>query len=672
MRLAFTHNLRVSSAEEQAEFDSPETIAALRTALAELGHEVHLVEVSELASHLVARLEALNPDLVFNTAEGSHGRYREAFYPALFEQLRLPFTGSDAYVCALTLDKQATKLLCANRGIPTPKWFYFDGSQPWSPPSLRYPVIVKPNFEGSSKGITSDSVLENEAELRATVERLLARYETGVLVEEYIEGVDVTVPFLAGADTEAGGVLEPASYAFDSAVVGDRKYVIYDYTLKNDHSEAVRVQVPADVPAAVREKAREYTRRVCEGLGVQDFARVDFRVTPEGEVYFIEVNALPSLEPGASIYESAARCGLTSVSSVLEAIVESAAKRYDLHPVERKREGMRIGITFNLKRVDPRTGVDRDAEFDTEETVNAIKSAIEKLGHEAVLLEATPELLHVLPAAEVDVVFNIAEGLRGRNREAQIPAVLELLEIPYTGSDPATLAITLDKGLAKRLVREAGIRTPGSLLLTEPDVSHVDLRFPLIVKPNAEGSSKGVTSASVVHDRGELAERVAELVSKYRQNALVEEYLPGREFTVAVLGEQEPRVLPAMEIVFDAAAGKFPVYTYGHKLETEAGVRYVAPAPVPPALADELREVALGCFWALGCRDVARIDLRLDTEGRPNFIECNPLPGLTPNWSDLCLIAKAAGIDYDSLIGEILAPAIRRWRVANSRDEENE
>ena len=256
MRIAFTHNLQVSSSEEQAEFDSPATITALRNALTELGHEVHLVEVSELASHLVARLESLHPDLVFNTAEGSHGRYREAFFPALFEQLRLPFTGSDAYVCALTLDKQAAKLMVATQGVPTPRWVYYDGSTPFAPPDLRFPVIVKPNFEGSSKGITAESVVDTPAALEELVARLIDRYATGLLIEEFIDGKDVTVPFLAGADTEFDGVLEPASYGFDASVVGDRKYVIYDYALKNENPEAVSVQVPADVPDVTRRRLR--------------------------------------------------------------------------------------------------------------------------------------------------------------------------------------------------------------------------------------------------------------------------------------------------------------------------------------------------------------------------------------------------------------------------------
>lgn len=662
MKIAFTHNLKLADTEEQAEFDSPETIAALAGALRNLGHNVHLVEVSGLASRLVARLEALRPDLVFNTAEGSHGRYREAFFPALFEQLRIPFTGSGAYVCALTLDKQASKMLVADRGVSTPRWTFHDGVTPWDPPEFRYPVIVKPNFEGSSKGITERSVVTSREELDALVEEMIERYPSGLLCEEFIEGIDVTVPYL-----QTVGVLTPASYSFAPEAIAGRRWILYDYELKNQTADAVSVRVPAEIPDTVAAEVRAQAEQVVKVLGLLDVARVDFRVTPDGSVYFIEVNALPSMEPGASLYESAAAQGFETVESVLEQVMASAIQRQQIRVRDRDGSPIRVGLTFNLKRVDPRTGSDVDAEYDSPATVAAIRGALEALGHDVVDLEATPELLTLLPAAQVDVVFNIAEGLHGRNREAQVPAVLELLGIPYTGSDPATLAITLDKALAKRLVREAGLATPRSVLVSSVDaIDALDLRFPVIAKPNAEGSSKGVTAASVCVDRDALRARVAEMTQQYRQVALVEEFLPGREFTLGVLGEHEPRALPPLEIVFDADAGDHPVYTFGHKIETEGGAHFVVPAAVDPALGGALANMAVEVFRTLGCRDVARIDLRLDADGQPNFIECNPLPGLTPGFSDLCQIATAAGIDYTSLVAEILAPALRRRAVQES------
>jgi D-alanine-D-alanine ligase len=399
-------------------------------------------------------------------------------------------------------------------------------------------------------------------------------------------------------------------------------------------------------------------------LGLRDFARCDFRLDEHGQVHFLEVNALPSLEPGASLWESAAAAGLEQPKAVLEVILASAAARHGLRVRTRKgkrtRERLRVGVIHNLLR-DPKS--EREAEFDSRKTVDAIAEAVRALGHEPVLLEATRELPSLLPAARIDAAFNIAEGFAGRSREAQVPALLELLEIPYTGSDPACLALCLDKSLAKRVVALAGVATPAWVAMRGNERMPESIGFPAVVKPIAEGSSKGVLGKSVVHDDHELRAAVRELVARFDQPALVETYLPGREFTVGLLGERRPRVLPAMEIVFTDPSVSHPVYGYGHKKETEKGVRFDVPAQVDGALEQELRRAARRSFEALGCRDVARVDLRLDAHGRVHFIECNPLPGLSPGFSDLCVVAEAAGLRYEQLIAAILEPALRRLRA---------
>lgn len=335
---------------------------------------------------------------------------------------------------------------------------------------------------------------------------------------------------------------------------------------------------------------------------------------------------------------------------------------------------MRVGLVFNLKRRTPERGghADEEAEFDAPSTVRAIREAIASWGHEVVELEADRSFPAAIAAAGVEIVFNVAEGTGGRGREAQVPSVLELLGVPYTGSDPAALVLTLDKALAKTVVREAGVRTPRAVVMrTGDEPLPPELALPVIVKPVAEGSSKGVLAASVARTEQEARALVRALVARYAQGALVEEFLPGREFTVALLGGPEPTVLPPMEIVF-AGGDELPVYSFDHKLEPTDQVRYEVPARTTPELERELRELALRSFVALGCRDVARVDLRLDREGRPAFIECNPLPGLTPRWSDLCMIAEAAGIDYPTLVGKILWSALDRagggdrWRLAGS------
>jgi D-alanine-D-alanine ligase len=668
MRIAFTHNIQLTGSEDEAEFDTPETVAALTSTLRGLGHDVEPIEVGGPPSRVVARLEALNPDLVFNTAEGSRGRFREAFFPALFDRLGMAFTGSDAYVCTLTLDKQLTKLALAQHGIPVARDKLVRSLREAKALDLRYPLIVKPNFEGSSMGIRANSVVEDEAALHARVNELVAQYAAGVLVEEYVLGADIVVPFLEKASPATGGVLEPAGYEFDASVVGGRKYPVYDLELKTTASHAVNVKVPSGLPQDVRAKILATSRKVFEVLQVRDLGRIDYRVRPDGSFVFLEINALPSLEEGAAIHRCAALAGLSSLEAVLDAVVRSAAERYglDWRPARKARRNAktRVGLIFNLRASTPvPNNVDEaTAEYDSPETVQAIKQAIASYGHEVVELQATPELSALLPAAGIDVAFNIAEGMGGRTRESQVPALLELLGIPYTGSDPTAIALSLDKAVAKRLVQQVGLLTPAFVVMaTGKERLPRGWTFPAIVKPVAEGSSKGVFKTSVVRDEKALRALVAEQAPRYGQPMLVEAYLPGREFTLGLLGERKPRVLPPLEVRFTDTSDPHPVYAFDSKFYSQ-GVELQVPAQVDPALGRELQRVARAAFTALGCRDVARIDLRLDAEGRVNFIECNPLPGLAPGFSDLCLIAQATGMEYRALIGEILASALRRMR----------
>ncbi len=337
-----------------------------------------------------------------------------------------------------------------------------------------------------------------------------------------------------------------------------------------------------------------------------------------------------------------------------------------LPPEPRGREDgrLRIGFTYNQKRIDPKKGGDdTEAEFDPPATIDAIAAALEKLGHEIVRLEATPDLMSRLATRPVDLVFNMAEAFHGRNREAQVPAMLEFLDLPFTGSDTGTMAVALDKHLAKHVVAAAGVPTPASVVMYDGhEPLPADLRFPVIAKPNAEGSSKGIHAKSVVEDEPALRVLLAEMAPKFREGVLVEGYVTGREFTVGLLGDPHaPRVLPVMEVVFAPSAGPRPVYSFAHKLDYCDEVRYdCPPRDLAPEHLARLEKAARDAYRALRCRDVARIDFRMDAEGTPWFIEANPLPGLTPKWSDLCMIADAAGLNYDDLIAAITRPAIER------------
>ncbi len=679
MRIALTHNLRLSESEDEAEFDTRETVEALAGAIERLGHRLERIEVSGPASRTVARLEAYGPDLIFNTAEGRRGRFREAFFPALFEELGMPYTGSDAYALSVTLDKQLTKLVLAQHGVLTPRWQYVEEPEQLHVSALRFPVIVKPNFEGSSKGISQDSVVEDRMRLHQVVAGVLARYPAGVLVEEFIAGRDITVPFLEAAAEDRGGVLQPVEYAIAESAAADRRYAIYDYELKTKLDRLVSVRAPARVSRSQAQRIQEMASLAYRTLGIRDLGRVDLRLGDDGQLYFLELNALPSLEPGAGIYAAAALEGLHA-DAVIRVVIESAVRRWNIVPDQRSRRGrprraerLKVGFAFNVKRITPGLSGDQDdeAEYDSPKTLQAIREAIASYGHEVVDLEATSDLPLQLASTPVDLVFNIAEGFKGRSRESQVPALLELLDLPYTGSDPAALSVSLDKALAKRMVRTHGILTPSYLVMhTGKERLPKDMSpFPLLVKPVAEGTSKGITKRSVVRNETELREVAREMISKYAQPALVEEYISGREFTLGLLGERRPRVLPPMEIVFLDPSDPTPIYSFEMKQDWNDKIRYEVPARLAPKELDRLERAARECFSALGCRDVARLDFRMDTLGRIYFIESNPLPGLTPGWSDLVLIAQAAGIDYRALIGEILSFAIRRYQ---ERERERE
>jgi D-alanine--D-alanine ligase len=357
-----------------------------------------------------------------------------------------------------------------------------------------------------------------------------------------------------------------------------------------------------------------------------------------------------------------------TLDEVTRALVKSACKRHGLterseSAPRRLKKNLRVGLTFNMKR----EAGDDEAEFDSPKTISAISGAIEAYGHTVVPLEADADLPMSLTGTAPDVVFNVAEGRRGRGREAQVPALCEMLGIPYTGSDPTTLSICLDKSLAKQILRSAGIDTPSWQILNTGREKLRSFRYPVIVKPNAEGTSKGITSASVVHDEMGVRAAARVLIERYGQPALVEEYIRGREITVGLLGERRPRVLPIMEVIV-VDPGHTPVYGFEEKQADTTKVRFECPAKLAPAEQKRIEKVARDTFAVLDCRDVARVDLRMAEDGTLFVLEVNPLPGLAPGFSDLCVIAGHAGMDHKALIGEILAGAIKRYQHSRSAE----
>ena len=338
---------------------------------------------------------------------------------------------------------------------------------------------------------------------------------------------------------------------------------------------------------------------------------------------------------------------------------------------------MRIGLTYNLKpELTPSADepIDRYEELDSEETVAAIAGTLRRLGHEVVRLGWGPALLDALTRGDrPDGVFNLAEGLSGRGRESQVPALLEMLGIPNTGSDPVALALALDKGLAKVFAADHGIITaPFVIVGADQPLGRVHLRYPLFAKPVAEGSSMGIRNTSVCRNHAELAALVAQLQHDYHQPVLIEEFLPGDEYTVGVLGNGDgAEVLGLMQVLPKSPVGDF-VYSLEVKRDYENQVLYrmtdelLASGATSPARLAAVRRLALDAHRVFSCRDLSRVDIRCDRDGEPNFIEINPLPGLNPLHSDLVIIARGHGWDFDRLIARIFAIARERWATTTT------
>jgi D-alanine-D-alanine ligase len=331
---------------------------------------------------------------------------------------------------------------------------------------------------------------------------------------------------------------------------------------------------------------------------------------------------------------------------------------------------MKIGITYDLKADLPDSAHlpdDFQEEFDSPVTINAIATVLRNLGHEVELLGDGRELLERLLRQPPDLVFNIAEGQGiGRSREARVPAVLEMLGIPYTGSDPLTLAATLDKDIAKRLVQSAGVTVPAGFVLQPGEDHWTKLGehrltgqevFPAIVKPAWEGSSKGIRSKCLANGAFGLDEIVADLRRDYRQPILVERYIPGEELTVGIVGNSNPRIIGILRVVPNQPNDRF-IYSLEVKRDYQRQVRYEC---WPAAQCQAVAEAALRVYHVLGCRDIARIDFRLK-DSVPYFLEVNPLPGLNPESSDLVILSRLAGWSYEQLIGGILDAAVERCK----------
>lgn len=329
---------------------------------------------------------------------------------------------------------------------------------------------------------------------------------------------------------------------------------------------------------------------------------------------------------------------------------------------------LEIALLANLKTNAPhRPGEPRDrwSELDSERTVEAITSALREAGHEVIFLEGDKRLYHKLERGHFDIAFNICEGHQGDARESQVPAILEMLAIPYTGSKVLCLALTLDKPMAKRILLSHGLPTPSFQLFESPyETLDSTLRYPLFVKPSREGTGMGISASSIARDEEELRHQVRWVIETYQEPPLVEEYIEGREITVGLLGNERLRIFPPLEVDFSPCpAEEQGIYTSRLKSELYDLPRYLCPAPLTDAQVKELSQLAVAAFRALNCLDMARVDFRLDAHDgqKPYILEINPLPGLCPGVSDLVLQAEAAGMSHAELINTILNEALERY-----------
>ncbi len=321
---------------------------------------------------------------------------------------------------------------------------------------------------------------------------------------------------------------------------------------------------------------------------------------------------------------------------------------------------MRVGLTYDLKSAYLSMGysAEQSAEFDREETIEGLEEALQQLGHQTERIGHARALMQrLLNGERWDLIFNICEGMFGDGRESLVPALLDNWQIPYVFSGPGTLALSLDKAMCKRVVRDAGIATPDFCLIrSESDLSGEKPAFPLFVKPVSEGTGKGISGQSLVHDEAAFRRICRALLHQFDQPVLVESYLPGREFTAGVVGNgKDARVIGVMEVIFKNGSGE--IYSYESKQNYEKLIEY---RKIDGETARKCAELVLKVWHVTGSRDGGRVDLKLNAQGEPEFIEINPLAGLNGRDSDLPILARLNGMEFDELIAAIMQAAEKR------------
>ncbi len=653
MRIGLTYNLKPAGAtgDEFEEFDSVETIESLESALRSCGHQpVRLGWGMEMLD----ALERESVDGVFNIAEGVGGRGRESQVPATLEMLGIPCTGSDALAIALTLDKALAKLLARSHGIATAPWRVVDETTrglPANKMSLRFPLFVKPSGEGSSMGISERSLCYDEPALQETVERLTASYGP-VLIEEFLPGDEYTVGLIDG---EVIGVMQVLPRSAE-------KDFVYSLEVKRDYLNRVDYRL-VDAPdvAAVAQS-------VWRAFDLRDVARVDVRRDRHGVASFVEVNPLPGVHPVNSDLVILARLLGWSHRTLIGKIVDAANRRWasegtriapSRHSVRRTSAATpspsRIAVCYN-DDAHRKTHLNETEMLGETEVLATAKEVASILDAELVAVgEDIPAALRSLQ--DFDAVVNLCEGVLGRPQwEKNFALALEMLQIPNTAADPVATGICSDKILTKRLLEAAGLPVPKAW-----DGS----AGTWIVKPSREDAGIGIEAASVVSSRTEVEARISLIERDYRQPAVVEAFIEGRELNQAMYVSTKGAVmLPPGEIVFDETmpprervVGWKAKWAEGS--DEDRATRNRTPAAVDAMVRERIAGLALSVASLLSIGGYCRFDLRESGDGKLWILDINPNPDIGAG-SGFRRALEAAGISFADFLNALIMSAAAR------------
>ncbi len=697
MHIGLTYDLKDDylalgfSAEEAAEFDRIATIDAIDAALVSLGHTTERIgHVHALAQRLV---KGETWDLVFNIAEGVFGFARESQIPALLDAYGIPNTFSDAMVLAMALHKGMAKHVAMNQGVPTPTFHVITELTDVERVDLPFPLFCKPVAEGTSKGISDRSLVHDSQQLLEVCQRLLAKFNQPVLVEEYLPGREFTVGIVGtGANAQALGAMEVHALS-----AGEK--ASYSFENKQNYYDRVTYALAKDDAG---QEAAKVALQAWRALSCRDGGRVDIRMDANGHASFIEVNPLAGLHPIDSDLIILCRLLGISYAELISRIVQSATLRMKTEPQAPKLwfpktaapEEPAVAIPGDCMPLRPNTAepdlpttpskglmlilhgeVPPGAPADEQDVLEEARFAgfiARGLGYDTITLPFITDITGMrerLESLEPTLVFNLVETIAGTGRIIELcPALLDQLGIPYTGNSTMATFATTNKLLAKRLMSYAGITTPA--WAEEAELLRAEPAFPgpYIIKSLWEHASVGLGQDSIVLDPALLPEKMNAQKARLGGALFVEQFVDGREFNIALIAsEQGPRLLPPAEIRFQG----FPTDLYrivdykakwdDQSVESRTTVRSFTFEETDAPLIRRLREIALQCWHVFGLDGYARVDFRVASDGTPYVLEINTNPCLSPDAGFLAA-AEEALMEPPEIFERIIADALRRGK----------